>query len=247
MNQRLLAAGSLLVALGASGCASVLVDPAGPVSPHAGVTPVRTEHSDALACLGRLIDRSGRPTLVIHVEDIADRTVPERFEGRRLSGGASWWLHTAIGKIGSKRVVSTTESPSRREKTRHLVLAGAWTQDDLKVGRSGAEFSALLSRIGLGLGARRSYDIIAGDFVSSRNGRVVHATGISLQVGAGEAGMNLRIDDGNRRFEFGLTDEVNEGPQFAQRRITEAAALVHIAEAFGVDYRKCLAAQQGSK
>ena len=37
-----------------------------------------------------------------------------------------------------------------------------------------------------------------------------------------------------------MTNEVNEGPQFAQRRIAEAAVLVHVARAFNIDYRECV-------
>jgi hypothetical protein len=37
-----------------------------------------------------------------------------------------------------------------------------------------------------------------------------------------------------------LSTSVNEGPQFAQRRIAEAAALVHVSRAFDIDYRPCI-------
>jgi len=84
--------------------------------------------------------------------------------------------------------------------------------------------------------------VIAGDFVSARDGRVIHASGISLMVGSGQTGLNLRIEDGGDSFELDLSDSHNEGPQFAQRRITEAAALVHVAHAFRLDYRPCMTA-----
>lgn len=242
MNHRPLAFAALLGTVGLAGCASSLVDH-GAAGQPARVAPVTTEHSEALACLGQMIDRKRTPRLTVFVADIEDRTVPERFEGRRLSGGASWWLHTAIGKLDTDRVVSTLENPGTAADTsNHLVLSGAWTQDDMKIGKIGGELAALVSKLGIGFGATRSFDVIAGDFVSARDGRVIHASGISLMVGSGQTGLNLRIEDGSDSFEIDLSDSHNEGPQFAQRRITEAAALVHVAHAFRIDYRPCMSA-----
>lgn len=240
MNHRPLAFAVLLGTLGLAGCASSPVD-RGPAGQPARVAPVTTEHSEALACLGQMIDRKRAPRLTVFVADIEDRTVPERFEGRRLSGGASWWLHTAIGKLGTDRVVSTLESPGKAVDTaNHLVLSGAWTQDDMKVGKLGGELAAIVSKLGIGFGASRSFDVIAGDFVSSRQGRVVHASAISVAVSSRNAGFNLQVEDGDREFELDFSRSAKEGPQFAQRRIAEAAVMVHIARAFDVDYRPCI-------
>lgn len=245
MKERLLPAAALAAIGVLAGCSTL---PADPISraPSAPVAPVVTEHSEALACLGRMIERSRAPRLVVHVTDIRDRTVPPRFDQRRLSSGASWWLHTAIGKLETDRVVSTLEGPPRGAGAGHLVISGAWTQDDPEVGRFGGEIAARMSRIGLGFGASRSQDVIAGDFVSSRSGRVVHATAISAAVSADRSGLDLRIDDGNRRFAMGVAGRYNEGPQFAQRRIAEAAALVHVGRAVGIDYSRCLPGEAAS-
>jgi len=244
MNTRLLQA-CALAALGTlGGCASHPLGGGDP-PPSAQVATVATEHSEALACLGRMIDRSRSPALLVRVADIPDRTVPERFEGRRLSSGASWWLHTAIGKLGTDRVTSVIGSggePPRGSQT--LVISGAWTQDDLAVGRIAGEIGGVLSKLGLEIGASRSRDVIAGDFVSSRNGRVLHATAISVSVRSDRSGLDLRIDDGRRELAVGFSGSHQEGPQFAQRRITEAAALVHVARAQGLDYRRCLPGEQ---
>jgi hypothetical protein len=91
------------------------------------------------------------------------------------------------------------------------------------------------------LGARRSFDVIAGDFVSSRSGQVTHAAAISVVVSSSRAGMNLEVEDGNRTLSLDFSQQSNDGPQFAQRRIAEAAVMVHMARAFGVDYRPCIA------
>ncbi|OYW87175.1 MAG: hypothetical protein B7Z23_14120, partial [Pseudomonadales bacterium 32-61-5] len=37
-----------------------------------------------------------------------------------------------------------------------------------------------------------------------------------------------------------LGNSSSDGPQFAQRRIAEAAVMVHVAHAFEVDYRPCI-------
>src|SRR5690606_22113112 len=115
----------VFVTAGITGCAG-LPGSLAALQP-ARVAPVVTEHSQALACLGQAIDRTGAARLTVFVADIADLTVPERFEGRRLSNGAGWWLHTAIGKLGTDRVVSTLEAHDRVASTpNHLVLSGAW-------------------------------------------------------------------------------------------------------------------------
>ena len=205
--------------------------------------PVMTEHSLALECLGELIDQTGKPKLTVYVDPITDETVSPRFEERRLSHGGAWWLHTAINRIGSDRVISRTGQPPKTTLPNQIVLSGAWTQDDLSVGRAGGEIDGRgttgSTRLDLMLGVRRSTDVIAGDFLTVRNGEVVHATAISVALDADRNGIGMSIRDGSSRFALDFSRSTNEGPQFAQRRITEAAALVHIARAFQVDYAPC--------
>lgn len=213
------------------------------------VNPVMTEYSQALACVGDLVNESDKGPLTIYVRDIEDETVPSRFRERRLSKGGAWWFHTAIDKMQSDRISSTTSSPGKkqREKDNYLILSGAWTQDDHGIGRNGKSVgfnnlgNGILDRFGWSNSQETS--VIAGDFVSTIDNKVVHASAISLAVSGSNNNFELRIDDGSRRLDLGLTDVVNEGPQFAQRRIAESAALVHVAAAFDLDYRSCV--QQG--
>lgn len=213
--------------------------------PRNQVQSVQTEHSLALSCLGDLIDRSGRATLTVYVDDIDDATVPTRYDKRRLSHGGEWWLHNAVNKIGSPRVVSRLGRPRDDRPGNHILITGAWTQDDMAVARSDVGVDGRLEEvIGLGrmdffLGGERSRDVIAGDFLTVRDGHVLHATAISLALDSGRHGAGLDIQDGARRFSVDASRSSSEGPQFAQRRIAEAAALVHIARAFDIDYRGC--------
>jgi hypothetical protein len=243
MNRLLAAIATPAIALTLAGCNSALVNDR-PSLQRNHVTPVMTEHSLALACLGDLIDSSGRPPLTVYVNPIADRTVPVRFEKRRLSLGGEWWLHTAINKIGSDRVVSVTSRKTARNSGNYIEISGAWTQDDFSVGNTNAEVNAArrgsATDIDLFAGTRRSIDVIAGDFLSVRNRQVIHATAISLAVGAQRDGFGLRIEDATYDLALDLSTSVNEGPQFAQRRIAEAAALVHVSRAFDIDYRPCI-------
>jgi hypothetical protein len=243
MSRIVSAAGAAISAIALGGCTPPLVNDQFSLYRH-DVQPVMTEHSLALACLGELIDQSGRPRLTVYVDRIDDKTVPKRFEDRRLSLGGAYWLHTAIDKISSERVVSTTSRKRGQGAGNSIVLAGAWTQDDLGVGRAEGSFDGRWeggSRdTDLFLGARRSTDVIAGDFLTVRNGIVQHATAISLAIDADRSGFGLRIEDGSRDLAFDLTRSTVEGPQFAQRRIAEAATLVHLARAFDVDYRPCI-------
>jgi hypothetical protein len=231
------------VAVILSGCNTAMVNDR-PSLQKTHVKPVLTEHSLALACLGDLIDQTQRPQLAVYVKPIVDRTVPVRYEERRLSLGGEWWLHTAINKIGSDRVVSVTSRKTARNTGNYLEISGAWTQDDFDVGEFNGGFEGgrdgSVTDIDLFAGSRRSMDVIAGDFLSVRNGRVTHATAISLAVGASRDGFGLRIQDSTYDVALDLSTSVNEGPQFAQRRIAEAAALVHISRAFGIDYRPCI-------
>lgn len=213
------------------------------------VRPVMTEYSQALSCVGSLIDKSRVAPLKVYIRDIKDETVPTDFRSRRLSKGGAWWFHTAIDKMQSRRVSSLVKLPpqSRRAKMNLLILSGAWTQDDLKVGSSGSDLG--LKNLGggmldsLGWFRKKQASVIAGDFVSMKNNQVTHASAISLAVNNSDNSYKLRIDDGSRRLDLGLSGEVNEGPQFAQRRIVEAATLVHLARAFKVDYRPCMEQQ----
>lgn len=168
---------------GLGGCATLVNDQASDY--RSTVNPVMTEHSLALSCLGELIDRSGKPVLTVFVDDVPDTTVPRRFDERRLSSGGAWWLHTAIDRLGTRKVRSADADRSR-PRGNHIVLEGAWTQDDANVGRGGADASGR-RRTGtglfdLGFGFERRTDLIAGDFMSSRGGHVLHASAISVAV-----------------------------------------------------------------
>ena len=226
---------------GLGGCATLVNEQAsGYQSP---VNPVMTEHSLALSCLGGLIDRSGRPTLTVFVEDVPDTTVPRSFEERRLSSGGAWWLHTAINRLGSDKVRSASAERAKPGGN-HIVLEGAWTQDDSDVGKGGVDASGR-RRTGsglfdLGFGFQRRADVIAGDFLSSRNGRVLHASAISVAVNSSNASLGMRIEDGRNSLGVEMGNSSSDGPQFAQRRIAEAAVMVHVAHAFDVDYRPCI-------
>jgi hypothetical protein len=226
---------------GLGGCATLINEQASGF--HSPVNPVMTEHSLALSCLGGLIDRSGKPTLTVFVEDVPDTTVPRSFEERRLSSGGAWWLHTAINRLGTSKVRSASADRAKPGGN-HIVLEGAWTQDDTSVGKGGADFggrrrtgSGLLD---LGFGFQRRADVIAGDFLSSRNGHVLHASAISVAVNSSNASLGLRIEDGRNSLGVELGNSSSDGPQFAQRRIAEAAVMVHVAHAFDVDYRPCI-------
>ena len=226
---------------GLGGCATLVNDQASDY--RSTVNPVMTEHSLALSCLGELIDRSGKPVLTVFVDDVPDTTVPRRFDERRLSSGGAWWLHTAIDRLGTDKVRSA-DADRTRPRGNHIVLEGAWTQDDADVGRGGADASGR-RRTGtglfdLGFGLQRRTDLIAGDFMSSRGGHVLHASAISVAVNAADASFGLRIQDGRNTFGIELGKRSNDGPQFAQRRIAEAAVMVHVARAFDVDYAPCI-------
>lgn len=222
-----------------SGCATL---GAGDKTSVGQIQDVQTDYSLGLSCLGQRIDRSDRPAVQVFVDPIRDQTVPGRFDERRLSSGGKWWFITALQKIDAKKIRVVTQDGSQADPRNpsHLVLSGAWTQDDLEVGRQEGGFKAWIPQAVLDFGARRSYDVIAGDFVSSRGGQVTHAAAISVVVSSARAGMNLEVEDGERKFSLGFSQQRNEGPQFAQRRIAEAAVMVHMARAFGVDYRPCI-------
>ena len=226
---------------GLGGCATLVNDQASDY--RSTVNPVMTEHSLALSCLGELIDRSGKPVLTVFVDDVPDTTVPRRFDERRLSSGGAWWLHTAIDRLGTDKVRSA-DADRTRPRGNHIVLEGAWTQDDADVGRGGADASGR-RRTGtglfdLGFGFERRTDLIAGDFMSSRGGHVLHASAISVAVNSSNASLGLRIEDGRNSLGVEMGNSSSDGPQFAQRRIAEAAVMVHVAHAFDVDYRPCI-------
>lgn len=232
---------AVAIALGTAGCTTISPDYA--VTSLGQATPVMTEYSQGLACLGELIDQTSKPPLTVYVDKIRDQTIPHRYEKHRLSHGAQWWIHTAISKLGTNRVHTTTDKiEDANRKSNHLVLSGAWTQDDLNVKKNGGGVNAQLGDFYFGIGSSRWFDVIAGDFVSVANGRVLHASAISLAVGRNDTEVLLRVEDSDDFFELDLSNTLNEGPQFAQRRITEAAVMIHLSRYFGINCRSCIKA-----
>jgi hypothetical protein len=232
---------AMAIALGTAGCTTMSHDY--PSASLGEVSPVITEYSLGLVCLGELIDQTNKPPLTVYVKKIRDQTVPRRYEVRRLSHGARWWIHTAINKLGTNRVRSTTDKVEDADKkSNYLVLSGAWTQDDRYVVKKGGGFNAEFGDFQFGIQSKQRFDVIAGDFVSAVNGRVLYASAISLAVSRNDTEGILRVEDGDNFFELDLSNTLNEGPQFAQRRITEAAVMIHLARYFGINYRSCMEA-----
>lgn len=206
------------------------------------VTSVSTEHSIGLQCLGSLISDAGRSPVVIEVDSIRDRTVPARInDATRLSQASEWLVVTAISKMETPLVRSTLEDNHTKLAVKPAFkLHGAWTQDD-EVLRQTAGLGDLEWLTGrLKLTGERRYDMIAGDFVSERDGIVEFATAIGVILGSSDVGARLVVDDGVNSAEFGIDARWADGPQMAQRRIVEAATLIHVSRHFGIDYSPCL-------
>ncbi len=228
-----------------SGCHTLQTNPR--VSQYESpVNQVMTEYSGILACLGEKIEAADVTPIEVYIRDIEDETVPTRFKERRLSKGAAWWFHTAIGKLETDKVTSITKRPPKKQRSKpdHIEISGAWTQDDSQIGVNSKNIGfdnlngGILDRFGWF--DRDEWSVIAGDFVSTIDGKVVHSSAIALTVKESGQDYNLRIEDGSRRFDFGFSSEANEGPQFAQRRIVEAATLVHISHTLQIDYGPCV-------
>ncbi len=219
------------------GCESLPLQPPGNYSGMAEVTPVVTEHSFGLQCLGAVINDSGIDPLLVHVDDIRDRTIPSRLNDiSRLSQAGEWLVHTAISKLETDRVRSTLDDRISASFT----ISGAWTQDDELVRRSGGLLDVGWLKGRLGLSGRDQFDYIAGDFVTSVDGVVVFSTAIGVMLGSRRVEARLLIEDGDEFAEIGFEGRWADGPQLAQRRIAEAATLIHVANYLDVDYRPCL-------
>ena len=239
--------GSSAAALCLSACSTLgEINPLDPVDPGlkgaSDVAPVLTEHSFGLQCLGSLIEESGAEPIVIHVDSIRDRTIPARLNDRtRLSQASEWLIVTAISKLETPRVRSTLERNfDDVDVTPSFTLDGAWTQDDELLRQSAgiADLRWLTGR--LELGGNRRFDYIAGDFVSREGGIVDYSTAIGVFVGSNQLDARLMVDDGVNSADIGFDARWADGPMLAQRRIAEAATLIHVSRHFGIDYRPCL-------
>lgn len=221
--------------------ACVAVNPsAKDFQPSAHVTAIQTDHSAALRCLGMLIDDSDAPAVKVAVTEIRDRTVPRRFEDRRLSKGGKWWFHTALAKIDSAKVVAVIEDTDDVQPLNdYLVLTGAWTQDDRLGARRDGGLAAKVGNFAFALGAQDSYDLIVGDFTSAVGERVTHASAIGVLVASRSGDAELIWDNGDDSAAVDLGISNREGPQTAQRHIVEAAVVLHLADYFGVDFKPC--------
>ena len=234
--------GASIVALGA--CSSLEAKAPGTFTGRAEVTPVMTEHSFGLQCLGALIEDSRLQPILVDVGRIRDRTIPNRLNDEtRLSQAGEWLVHTAVSKMETPRVRTTIGKGAGPTK---LKISGAWTQDDELLRRSGG-----LAGVGwitgqINLSGRQSYDYIAGDFVSSENGVVLYSTAIGVMLGSRTAEATLLVENGDEFAEVGFNGRWADGPQLAQRRIAEAATLVHVANYYNIDYKPCLESGWGS-
>jgi hypothetical protein len=244
LNQTLKTAASALAMLGVSACGTLdAINPQSPVMQgRADVSPVMTEHSFGLQCLGSLIEESNARPIVIEVDSIRDRTIPDRLNDRsRLSQASEWLVITAISKMETPRVRSTREDDDDDLNVRPAFkIDGAWTQDDELLRQSGGlgDLKWLTGR--LRFGAERRFDYIAGDFVTERDGIIEFSTAIGVFIGADEIDARLLVDDGVNSAEIGFDARWADGPQLAQRRVAEAATLIHVARYYQIDYRPCL-------
>jgi hypothetical protein len=202
--------------------------------------PVATDEMAALRCVGRLIDRTPQPAVVVLVQDIDDTTTPLFNEERRLSMGGAFVLRAALVQMESRKVRVAVNDDAAGPRA--LTIGGAWTQDDLAARHRGVGTRIKVGEVEARLGARRGRDLVAGDFYLASGGIIRHAAtiGILLPRRAGEA--LVVVDDGSDRFEIGYDDVRDAGAQHAQRRILQAAAIAHMAAHFEVDPAPCLAA-----
>lgn len=234
---------SLMSAATLSACAHI----EGPASPPLGaneVAPVYTEHSFGLKCLGQLIEDTNKPPLIVHVERIRDRTIPTRLNDEsRLSQAGEWLFHTAISKMETPKVRSSlSTSNSKKRIDGRLVISGAWTQDDELLRRQSGDLDGEVGRFQFGVDRRQRFDYIAGDFTSSTGEHevVTFATAIGVMLASGDVGARLLVEFSGDLIDLEFENRWADGPQMAQRRIAEAATLVHVARHFEVDYRPCL-------
>ena len=234
---------SLLSAAALSACATL----EGPTSPPLGrgeVAPVNTEHSFGLKCLGQLIEDTNRPPLIVHIDRIRDRTIPVRLNDEsRLSQAGEWLFHTAIAKMETPQVRSSLSTSNADKRTPgRLILSGAWTQDDELLRRQDGDLDGAVGRFRFGVDRRQSFDYIAGDFTSStgEDEVVTFATAIGVMLSSGDMGARLLAEFSGDVIDLEFEKRWADGPQMAQRRIAEAATLVHVARHFDVDYRPCL-------
>lgn len=233
---------SAIALAGLSACGSLdVIEPRDPgLNAKSEVTPVLTEHSFALQCLGSLVDESNVQPIVIEVDSIRDRTIPDRLNDlSRLSQASEWLVITAISKMETRRIRSTRDAEDSATRPA-FVIDGAWTQDDELLRQSGGlgDLEWLTGR--LRLGADRRFDYIAGDFVTEVDGVIEFSTAIGVFVGADDIEARLLVDDGVNSASVGFDARWADGPQLAQRRIAEAATLIHVARFFEIDYRPCL-------
>ncbi len=222
-----------------SGCASV--GPPETIGVGRGeVAPVMTEHSFGLKCLGELIDDARRPPVIVHVSRIRDRTIPPRLnDDGRLSQAGEWLFHTAISKMETPRVRSTLRQKGASNAGR-LLISGAWTQDDEVLRRTTGDLDGRIGRFRFGAEKDRRFDFIAGDFTASQNGVVVFSSAIGVMLSSGDFGARLLVENSGDLIDLSFDRRWADGPQMAQRRIAEAATLVHIARYYDIDYRPCL-------
>lgn len=226
------------ITMSTAGCSVMDLSPPSTYSGMAEVTPVVTEHSFGLQCLGSIVEESQLSPILVDIDSIRDRTIPNRLnDNSRLSQAGEWLIHTAVSKLETPRVRSTI---GLTETASSITIGGAWTQDDQLLRRSAGLLGLGWLKGRLNVEGSQSYDYIAGDFVSSKNGVVMFSTAIGVMLGSRRAEARLLVENGDEFAEIGFDGRWADAPQLAQRRIAEAATLIHIANYYEIDYRPCL-------
>ena len=214
---------------------------------RSAVRPVITEHSMALKCMGQVIEASDAEPVIVYVDDIDDETVPRFFRDRGLSKGAQWLFHTAISKMETSRVASTMSRPDKKGSDDHiLTIKGAWTQDDRSLVEKQGGFNAILGIFGARANAQQDFSMVTGDFASIQSGLVSFSSAVGLVIENGRAEARLFVEDGGDEAQVQVRYDWADGFQMAQRRIVEAATLVHVAHHLGMDFRPCMEAGWGN-
>lgn len=213
-----------------------------PLFGSSDTTPVVTEYTQSLQCLGALISDGDMKSILIEVDDIRDRTVPERLSRpSRLSQAGEWLVVTAISKLETPLVRSTLSGDAKHSSAKPTFkLSGAWTQDDELLKQSGGLLDFAWLTGAFSFGGDRRFDYVAGDFASMRDGVVDYSTAIGVLVASNGVDAQLLVEDGVNQASIGFQANWADGPQMAQRRIAEAATLIHVARHYKIDFRPCL-------
>lgn len=212
--------------------------------------PASLGRSEVLACIGRKIDNSpGPPMVLITSGRIVDQTAPPHSaRGSGLTWAGDSFVRTAIAGMRSRKVslyrYNTGDEAARLTALQGvLLLEGGFTQADRRQFGAAWDGKIAIGDLTLQLGADAEFELIAADLHAFEQGRLVDAAATAIVLKSGSRSADVVMDGTQGGGAVSFSERSSEGRHLSQRRALELGLAYLLAGRYRVDIRPCLPAK----